>query len=96
MRKTAQRKNAFPQNAEACPEKKRLSAKCGSLPRKKTAFRKMRKLAQRKNSFRQNAETCPEKKHISAKCGRLIQIKNKVPFFAEFTLNLQKPFVSYM
>ena len=71
MRKFAQRKNSFPQDAEACPEKKRLSAKCGSLPRGKTAFRKMRKLAQKKNGFPQNAEACPEEKRLSAKCGSL-------------------------
>ena len=56
MRKLAQKKNSFPQNAEACPEKK-------------TAFRKMRKLAQKKNSFPQNAEARPEKKQLSAICG---------------------------
>ena len=56
MRKLAQRKNSFPQNAEARPDEKRLSAKCGSSPSEKTAFRKMRKLAQRKNGFPQNAE----------------------------------------
>ena len=31
MRKPAQKKNDFPQNAEVCPEEKRLSAKCGNL-----------------------------------------------------------------
>ena len=31
MRKSAQKKNSFPQNAEACPEKKQLSAKCGKI-----------------------------------------------------------------
>jgi hypothetical protein len=44
MRKLAQKKNSFPQDAETCPEKKRLSARCENLPREKTAFRKLRKL----------------------------------------------------
>ena len=56
MRKLAQRKTGFPQNAEVCPDENRLSAKCGSSPREKTAFRKMRKSA-------------PDEKRLSANCG---------------------------
>ena len=59
MRKPAQTKNGFPQNAEARPDKKQVSAKCGNLPSEKTAFRKLRKLAQTKNDLPQNTETKP-------------------------------------
>ena len=76
-------------------DEKRISAKCGSLPRGKTAFRKMRKLAQRKNGFPQNAEARPEEKQQTAKCGsppsektanrkmrKPAQTKNSKPHFA--------------
>ena len=87
MRKLAQRKNGFPQNAEAHPDEKRLSAKCGSSPRRKTAFRKMRKLAQRKNGFPQNAEVRPEKKQLSAKCGSPPRRKTAFRILRKINLN---------
>jgi hypothetical protein len=70
MRKSAQKENSFPQNAEACPEEKRLSAKCGNLFQI-SVFRTVRFLAWRKNDKPHHAVFSLTKKQQTAKCGNL-------------------------